>query len=161
VADLSDRAGRRWTLAFGDPAHLRPPVERARLALEQARDNEAEVDAILTPSQRVRLRQIALQSEGPAGFREPEVVEALRLTTGQRERILAIEEEIFYGQIREIQSGKPPEDAGRPAIERILAGLSSEQVRRWKELTGEPIRGPLSVFPMPFRPQRDSRRAPR
>ena len=95
VADLSDRAGRRWIEAFGDPAHLRPPVERVRLALEQARANEAEVDAILTPSQRVRLRQIALQSEGPAAFREPEVVEALGLTPGQRERIRAIEEELL------------------------------------------------------------------
>ena len=66
-----------------------------RLALEQARANEAEVDAILTPPQRVRLRQIALQSEGPAAFREPEVVEALGLTPGQRERIRAIEEEIL------------------------------------------------------------------
>ena len=85
-----------------------------RLALEQARANEAEVDAILTPSQRVRLRQIALQSEGPAAFREPEVVEALGLTPGQRERIRAIEEEILFGQMREMQSGKAPED-GRQA----------------------------------------------
>ena len=79
VADLSDRAGRRWMESFGDPAHRRPPVERVRIALEQARANEAEIDAILTPSQRVRLRQIALQAEGPAAFREPEVVEALGL----------------------------------------------------------------------------------
>ena len=108
VADLSARAGRRWMDAFGDPARLPPPAERVRIALEQARANEAEVDAILTPSQRVRLRQIALQSEGPAAFREPEVVEALGLTPGQRERIRAIEEEILFGQMREMQSGRPP-----------------------------------------------------
>jgi serine/threonine protein kinase len=96
VADLSDRAGRRWIEAFGDLAHLRPPAERVRLALELARANEAEVDGILQPSQRVRLRQIALQTEGPAAFREPEVVEALGLTPGQRERIRAIEDEILF-----------------------------------------------------------------
>jgi len=82
VADLSERAGRRWMESFGDPAKLRPPGERVRIALEQARANEAEVDAILTSSQLVRLRQIALQSEGPTAFREPEVVEALGLTPG-------------------------------------------------------------------------------
>ena len=161
VADLSDRAGRRWMESFGDPANLRPPAERVRIALEQARANEAEVDAILTPSQRVRLRQIALQSEGPAAFREPEVVEALGLTPGQRERIRAIEEEILFGQMRELQSGKAPEEAGKPAMERILAVLTAEQARRWKEMAGEPIRGTLNAFPTPFRPQRDPRRTSR
>ncbi len=101
----------------------------------------------------MRLRQIALQSEGPAAFREPEVVEALGLTPGQRERIRAIEEEAFFGQIREMQSGKPREDGGKPAMGRILAVLTAEQARRWNELAGEPIRGPLSVFPTPFRPR--------
>jgi hypothetical protein len=63
--------------------------------------------------------------------------------------------------MRETQSGKTPEDAGTPAMERILAVLATDQARRWKEMAGEPIRGALSVFPMPFRPQRDSKRTPR
>src|SRR5262249_47051914 len=90
VAELSARAAARWRDAFGAPARLPPPAERVRIGLEQARANETEVDAILTPPQRLRLRQIALQSEGPAAFREPEVVEALGLTPAQRERIRAI-----------------------------------------------------------------------
>ena len=161
VADLSDRAGRRWVEAFGDPAPLRPPVERVRLALEQARANEAEVDAILTTSQRVRLRQIALQSEGSAAFREPEVVEALGLRPGQRERIREIEEESLFGQIHENRSGLAPEAAGKSAMERILAVLDAEQERRWEAMAGESIQGPLSAFPAPFRTQRDPRRTPR
>jgi eukaryotic-like serine/threonine-protein kinase len=161
VTDLSERAGRRWMESFGDPAKLRPPAERTRVALEQARANEAEVDAILTPSQSVRLRQIALQSEGPTAFREPEVVEALGLTPRQREQIRAIEEESFFNQMRELQSGKPPEEAGKPAMERILDILAAEQSQRWKEMVGEPIRGTLNAFPMPFRSQRDPRRTAR
>ena len=161
VAELSARAAARWTDAFGDPARLPPPAERIRIGLEQARANEAEIDAILTPPQRLRLRQIALQSEGPAAFREPEVVEALGLTPAQRERIRAIEGETLFGQIREMQSGKPLEDAGKPAMGRILAVLTAEQARRWNELAGDPIRGPLSAFPIPFRPQREPKRAPR
>ncbi|MDB5349963.1 MAG: prkC 27 [Planctomycetota bacterium] len=161
VADLSDRAGRRWMESFGDAAHRLPPVERVRIALEQARANEAEVDAILTPSQRVRLRQVALQSEGPTAFREPEVVEALGLTPGQRERIRAIEEESLFVQMRELQSGKAPEEAGKPAMERILAVLTAGQAQRWSEMAGEPIRGTLNTFPTPFRMQRDPKRTSR
>ena len=161
VAELSERAGRRWAEVFGDPAHLRPPAERVRLALEQARANEAEVDAILTDSQRIRLRQLALQSEGPAAFREPEVVETLGLTSGQRELIRAVEEELLVGQMRETHFGKAPDATGKPAMERIVAVLTADQSRRWNELTGKPILGPLNPFPAPFRPQRDSRRTTR
>jgi hypothetical protein len=60
-----------------------------------------------------------------------------------------------------MQSGKPLEDAGKPATARILAVLTAEQVRRWNELAGDPIRGPLGAFPIPFRPQSDPRPAPR
>ena len=140
VAELSSRAAARWTDAFGDPARLPSPSERIRIGLEQARANEAEVDAILTPPQRVRLRQIALQSEGLAAFREPEVVEALGLTPGQREQIRAIEDQTLFGQIREMQSGKSLEDAGKPAMGAILVVLTTEQARHWNELTGDPIR---------------------
>jgi hypothetical protein len=129
--------------------------------LEQARANEAEVDAILTPAQSVRLRQIALLSEGPAAFREPEVVEALGLTSGQREQIRAIEEELLFAQMREMRQGRPTEDASKPAVQRILAVLTADQRRRWKELAGEPIVGPLSPFPAPFKSQREPKQTTR
>jgi hypothetical protein len=154
VAGLSARAGKRWMETFGDPGRRPPPARRVQLALEQARGNEAEVEAILTPPQRSRLRQLALQAEGPGAFREPEVVEALALSPGQRERIRAIEEEFLVGRVRELQSGTAHEDSGKPAVDRILALLTPEQARRWTEMAGEPIRGPLSAFPMPFRPKR-------
>ena len=85
VADLSSRAGKRWMETFGDPDRLPNTTERVRLGLEQARANQAEIETILTSTQQLRLRQIALQSEGAGAFREPEVVDALRLTSRQRE----------------------------------------------------------------------------
>ena len=72
-----------------------------------------------------------------------------------------IEDEALFGQIREMQSGRPLERAGKPAMGKILAVLSPEQIGRWNELAGDPIRGPLSAFPTPFRPQREPRQAPR
>ena len=169
VAELSARAGKRWMETFGDRGRLVPPAERVRLALEQARANQTEVDAILSASQRLRLRQLALQSEGPGAFREPEVVQGLGLSPRQREQIRAIEEEVLIGQVREMRAGgmlgdagnRPREQEGPRAMERALAVLTAEQSRRWSEMVGEPIDGQLSAFPMPFSPQRDPKRRPR
>ena len=138
-----------------------PRPSASRLGLEQARANEAEIDAILTPSQRVRLRQIALQSEGPAAFREPEVVEALGLTPAQRERIRAIEAESLFGQIREMQSGKSLEDAVKPAMGASWPSSMRSRLDAGQELVGEPIRGPAERLPHPVPAAREPKRAPR
>ncbi|WP_422928189.1 protein kinase domain-containing protein [Singulisphaera sp. PoT] len=148
VAELSARAGKNWMESFGEPSRLPPPSERERLALEQARANKAEVDRILSPVQQGRLRQLALQSEGPAAFREPEVVQALRLSPSQRERIRTIDDLALV---------RPGEPARPAAMSRILAQLSPEQLRRWDELIGEPIRGRLSAFPWPIEPQPEAK----
>lgn len=165
VADLSARAGKRWMEIFGDPGRPSSSAERLRLALELARANEAEVDTILTPAQLIRLRQLALQAEGPGAFREPDVVEGLKLTPGQREQIRAIEEEALFGQLRETPPEGTPDGAAKSkslsAMERILGLLTADQSLRWKGMAGEPTRGPLSTFPMRFGPQRDPRRTPR
>jgi eukaryotic-like serine/threonine-protein kinase len=169
VAELSARAGKRWMETFGDRGRPVPPAERVRLALEQARANEAAVDAILAPSQRLRLRQLALQSEGLGAFREPEVVQGIGLSPLQREQLRAIEEELLISQVREMRAGgllgdagnKPREPEGLRPMERALAMLTAEQSRRWSEMVGEPINGQLSTFPLPFGPQRDPKRRPR
>ena len=82
------------------------------------------------------------------------MVEALGLTPAQRERIRVIEEEARFRQFRDIRTGKASDAAAMATINRIMAVLNPQQARRWGELAGEPIRGPLSVFPMPFRPAR-------
>ncbi len=157
VAQLSARAGKWWMENFGDLGRLPPPTKRLKIALEQARANEAELDLILTPAQRLRLRQIALQSEGSGAFREPEVVETLALTSEQRQRIRAIEEEMLLAQTSEIRSGKAPGELADPSMDQILSVLTLEQARRWRELTGDPIKGRLSVFPMPFKTRREQK----
>ncbi len=153
VRVLAARAGRRWMELFGDPGRL-SPAERGRQSLELARANEREIEAILTPAQQSRLRQIALQSEGPGAFREPEVVAALRLTPGQRERLRAIEEAAFFSRIRNTGSGarseigEPPgEPKANRADEQVLAVLTPEQSRRWREMIGDPLDGTIDRFP--------------
>jgi hypothetical protein len=51
------------------------------------RENESGIQQILTPTQRKRLDQIALQMEGVTSLARPEVADRLKLTFSQRERI--------------------------------------------------------------------------
>jgi hypothetical protein len=151
VRDLTARVGKQWVDSLGDVGRV-APAERWRQALERARANEAEVNAILTPAQQARLRQIGLQAEGLSAFRDPEVVADLRLTPAQREQIRVIEEVAW------MRPGGP-EPADRATNERLLGVLTEEQSRRWRELTGESAKGPLGFFPPP--PPRSAAKQPR
>ena len=156
VRQLSARAGKRWMELFGYPRRL-APSERGRQALALARANEREIEAILTPPQQSRLRQIALQAQGPGAFREPEVVAALGLTHAQRERLRAIEESAFFERIRPASSTVRPGAADPPARanahrpnDEVAAVLTEEQARRWREMIGEPLHGTVDTFPPMF-----------
>ena len=105
------RAAKQWVEALNDRGRL-SPAERVQRALEQARANEADVNAILTPVQQARLHQIALQAEGAGAFREPEVVTELELSPEQRERIRAIEEDVFFSRMRPAGPSPSPEGPG-------------------------------------------------
>jgi serine/threonine protein kinase len=145
------RVGKEWRESLGEVGRL-SPAERGRRAVERARAYEAELNQLLTPAQQLRLRQIGLQAEGPGAFGEPEVVAELQLTAGQREQVRTIEEETLFGWMR----GLAPGDLGKAygareksANERIVAVLTEEQVRRWRALTGEPVKEPIVAYPPP------------
>ena len=148
VADLSDRAGRRWIEAFGDPAHP-PPAGRACAAgpgagPRQRGGGRRDPDAL---------------SARPAPPDRPPVGGAGRLPrAGGRGGASGSRPASASGSARSrrrsssarcarCNPAKPPEDAGKPAMERILAVLAADQARRWKEMAGEPILGPLSPSP--------------
>jgi hypothetical protein len=150
-----------------------PPAVRHRRALRHARTNEADVNAILTPGQQARLRQIGWQSEGAGAFRDPEVVAELSLSARQRERIREITEEELFARIRAAWRGKQPNNdraqgrapAGKPpvkkpAIERILSLLNDGQMQRWREMTGERLIRPLAPFGPPPQPRRGRETSP-
>jgi hypothetical protein len=150
IKEFCERVGKEWIESFADVGRL-PPAERARRAVERARRYQTEVNRLLTGAQRHRLRQIGLQAEGPGAFGEAEVVSELKLTIEQRERIRTIEEETFFGWMRDPHgnSGKPTASKEKSANERILAVLTEDQLRRWKEMTGEPMKGAIAPFAPP------------
>jgi serine/threonine protein kinase len=159
IAELSRNIDAQWHELFGDFARL-TAEERAARFLEQARDAEAAVGEILSPEKLNRLRQIALQCQGPAAFRELDTAAELKLTAEQRERIRAIEVEMFFSSRGSERPGdrpatarKTPSEASRLALEQMQALLTDEQAQKWREMTGDPYRGPmLRVFSGPRAP---------
>src|SRR5579883_443763 len=149
IRDLTARVGKEWWESFRDIG-LTAPAERGRRAVAQARANEAELSTILTAGQQVRLREIGLQSEGPSAFRDPEVAATLGLTPKQRERVRVIEDDTTFGWMRGLGGGPASPGTGaelqRSTNDRLLAVLTPEQARKWRELTGELVRGTLIPF---------------
>jgi hypothetical protein len=120
--------------------------------LEHARASEKTLSEVLSEQQRIRLRQIALQTRGIYAFRDAEVAATLGLSPGQRQRIREMEDEI-------VSRCSLPGDKGfdwwqnvrrlREAYRRCLNLLTSEQKAKWNGLIGEPYTGPRPFFPPP------------
>jgi serine/threonine protein kinase len=161
LAELARRMDQQRQESFRDFRQLTQQQLNQRL-LDLARANESDVSQILTAEQNRRLNQIALQLQGPSVFRDTDVVAALKLTADQKERIRAIEADTFFGAMESPHGGRGWRDPGKmhreklnKASERILALLTPAQLGRWKELTGEPFKGPARFFmgaPGRFRP---------
>jgi hypothetical protein len=87
------------------------------------------------------------------------VAAALKLTSKQRERIRAIDEETFFAVFQEWKGPGGPSEEARKANEQkrkvaltsILELLTADQKRQWKEMTGEQFKGQTPFFP-PFFP---------
>jgi len=166
IATLNRQLAEQRENLFANIRRLTSEEKRARF-LELSRSNEAGVTTILRPEQLARVRQISLQTMGPAAFRDPAIVAALKLTPEQEARVRSIEADtIFF---------RPPQDRGRPggpggpggaggpgrpglepampgpprkggfmfsgsgATDKIIALLTPEQQAQWKILIGQPF----------------------
>jgi serine/threonine protein kinase len=142
LQDLSKRMADAWEETYRDVRRV-SPEERTRRFLARAREDEGLVSAVLGPAQRQRLREIALQCEGPRAFRKPSVAGVLNLSPDQRARVRTILSDAFTGRVDgRPGTALPVEAARRAAMNQILALLGDEQIRRWRELSGEPFKGP-------------------
>jgi hypothetical protein len=94
----------------------------------------------LAPGQVQRLRQIELQSRGPAAFADPAVQAALGLSPEQSQRVATV----LTGLTQVMQdeaatTGSPELDApSARALDQILATLNAVQRHAWQEMTGAP-----------------------
>jgi hypothetical protein len=117
---------------------------------------EAFVSQLLAPQQLTRLHQIILQQAGGLALASRQMANDLGLTPAQRRDADAILAKLS-GQLEEtFQQGRGPEgrqqarEARQAAGEQMLALLTPEQETRWRELTGQPFTGELTLGPRGF-----------
>lgn len=124
--------------------------DRRERMLDEAREQGAALAAILTPVQRQRLHQIALQFEGPHALLDYDVAKKLKLSAEQREEL----REILVSGMRQFGGhfGPGPRHEDRHDDDQIqdvfarseremLAILNPEQLAQWQSLTGKPYLG--------------------
>ncbi|MEN6557167.1 MAG: serine/threonine-protein kinase [Thermoguttaceae bacterium] len=135
--------------------------QRHERFVQLARASEQVTQSLLNRRQVRRLKQIVLQLQGITAFNQPEVVEALKLSDAQRQTMRQIEVETFM-TLGERSADSSDEATRRQrrrelmqsAMKKCLAALSPNQATAWRDLTGEPFRGRLSVLlPGMFPPQ--------
>jgi serine/threonine protein kinase len=158
VSQVLDDIGKRPPGRFDD-FHRVTEQERSERLIEEVRAHEAAIAAILLPEQLRRLRQIALQIQGPAAFRDKDVIAALKLTPDQVTRIHAVLEETSFGRpgprSHGFGRGGPPsgrQQKLREASDRIQAVLTEEQQRQWRDMIGKPFEAAARYTPGRFGP---------
>jgi len=154
-----------------------PQEERRTKMQELAKEVNEEtmkaVGEVLKPEQMTRLKQIELQRASFAAFTRPEVQEALKLTTEQKEKVKTITDDAN----KDIQAlrgaggqggrqGRGQGGAGgagrgqgrggfgannekvtairKEATEKLVALLTDDQKKTWKGMTGDPFEVPLT-----------------
>ena len=147
VREIEDKGDR-----FGDFLKMNRD-QRDGVMIDEMRRHELEITALLNEMQRARFEQLALQSRGILAFRETAVIERLKLTSDQRERIRLLENEAPF---HEPPRGGPGGEGGRPGgfpggprpgpppiapIDKALSLLTPGQVKLWNELIGPKFHG--------------------
>jgi hypothetical protein len=135
----------------------------AEMNAESTKEAYKQLGEVLKAEQIKRVKQIDIQNAGVRAFTRTEVVEALKLTDDQKSTIKGISDE-FAKESREIRTeagfgggkggGKGGKGGGfdatkmadmnkkiakvqKEAIEKISEKLTADQVKTWKELTGD------------------------
>jgi hypothetical protein len=101
---------------------------------------------ILNADQIKRLKQISLQARGNQAFADAEVQKDLKLTDDQKDKIKTINED-FGQEMRSLfQSGgdfqenqKKMASMRKEAMDKVVAVLTDDQKKAWKDMTGEPF----------------------
>jgi hypothetical protein len=122
-------------------------------------DMEKEAQGIFKPEQIKRFKEIELQQRGAEAFEDPTVRERLKLTQEQQKKIEAIKADAAKEYQALKDKGNFPGAAektaavGKAAADKVIALLTEDQKKAWKELTGKPF----EVKVEPRRPRRPDR----
>ena len=126
--------------------------ERRAKVQEQARENDKAVADILKPEQLARLKEISLQQRGALAFGDPEVQQALSLTSDQKEKIREIQQSSAAERREAFQAGaggdraearKKIEALNASTAEKVQGVLTVEQKEKFKTLSGAAFKGEI------------------
>jgi hypothetical protein len=124
--------------------------DRQKKAEELSKANDKAVGEVLKPDQLKRLKQIHWQQQGARAFSDPELADALKFTTEQKDKIQAVREEARKEMQSLRQAGGDREEARKKfeeirkaTNEKVMGVLTDEQKAKWKELQGEPFKGEI------------------
>jgi hypothetical protein len=133
-------AGKRREARMEFP-RMNPDARNA--TLQDLAEQEKKLLDNLEVKQKDRFKQLALQQRGVAAFSESDVSEALQLSSEQKETIRTIIEEGNKARSNPQRNFRyPPEPPRRPEddLKKVLAVLSGDQLAKWNELIGKPIK---------------------
>src|SRR2546423_1856419 len=118
-------------------------------------DAAAQINAILTPDQQARLKQIQVQTQKNRAIMSPEVQDQLGLSSDQKDKVKDLSDKFQAAQGELRQKMRDSDDAGRTqiradmqknndALEAELAKiLTPEQAQKLKDLGGAPFTGKI------------------
>jgi len=144
-----------------------PIGDKRQMIASVATECRREIEEILSSAQHHRLRQLFLQLPGPHIFASA-VIDRLDLSEAQRTEVRQLLAQATQASLRLVISAESRdegrtrfEEVWRDANARIVGLFTAAQKQRWKEMTGEPIRGEIRFpLPAPDAP-RESRQLPR
>jgi len=140
-----------------------PPA--ARRAAEVSADVQKRLEAILTPAQMARAKELSIQADGPAALFRQEVMEALKLNPSQQSRLAWVSEDtrkqvdgVFVGSQARLGPTGEPLAGGRAkpvtqadfdradrlrklGVQRLMAVLTSAQREAFERMKGRPFAG--------------------
>lgn len=152
-----------------------PREDAARKLIEVQQSADRELQAILSPEQFRRLREIGLQQMGPLALARSDVANAVGLSSDQQQKIRGLQEQLLQSAMQTMQSVQSSAGggAGRGKLRdvkakiaglndnvarlqaakqdteaRILAMLTEEQKAKWAQQQGPRFQGQLNMGPL-------------
>jgi serine/threonine protein kinase len=142
---LSDDQKKRVVVFVNSQTKQPGPKDKGPRPMTSLAVVEKSLADILDPPQTARFQQIVLQvqNQGRYGFSDPKLVETLKLTTGQRERIRRIHSETHETWVDHVftkdKKITKPAEFWASVQNRVLAVLDADQRQLWREMAGAPI----------------------
>ncbi|MGH7136626.1 MAG: hypothetical protein ACREHD_12865 [Pirellulales bacterium] len=123
---------------------------RDREFMAMTKDNERFIAETLTKDQRKRLDEILLQVAGLLWVTRPEIAKKLDLTEEQKKKAAQLQKEARQEMeelIHSTSDAKKDEELAelrQTSRQRLQSLLTDKQKSKWKEMSGEPLKGKLS-----------------